>query len=81
MHLLIRNANLFGISVKGEALRVAEGSVVVSQAEPSTADIEIDARGAFVLPTEVNPLAGITAPAEPFAQSRVIMGGEVIRQS
>lgn len=53
MRLLIRNANLLetsSLSFVGETTLIAEDGVIVSHGEESTADKEIDARGAFMLP-------------------------------
>jgi len=53
MRLLVRNANLFdtsSLSFVGETSLVSEGGVIVSHGEDGSADVEIDARGAFMLP-------------------------------
>jgi len=53
MRLLIRNANLFDastLSFVGETSLIAEDGVIVSQGETASADVEIDASGAFMLP-------------------------------
>lgn len=53
MRLLIRNANLFDtatLSFTGETTLIAEDGVIVSHGENGTADVEIDACGAFMMP-------------------------------
>jgi imidazolonepropionase-like amidohydrolase len=53
MRLLIRNANLFdtsSLSFLGDTTLVAENGIIVSHGETGTADVELDAGGAFMLP-------------------------------
>ena len=53
MRLLIRNANLFdtaSLSFVGETTLIAEDGVIASHGENGIADVELDARGAFMLP-------------------------------
>jgi len=53
MRLLIRNANLFdtaSLSFVGETTLIAEDGVIVSHGKNGIADVELDARGAFMLP-------------------------------
>ncbi len=53
MRLLIRNVNLFdtpSLSFVGETSLMSENGVIVSHGETGPADVEIDARGAFMLP-------------------------------
>lgn len=53
MRLLIRNANLFdttALAFAGETSVIAENGLIVAVGETAAADVEIDARGQYLLP-------------------------------